>query len=373
MRNGRVAFGRLFGISFGFDLSWLIVALLVTSSLATGYFPSVMPELEPPVAWVLGVFGSIGLFASVLLHELAHALAARQYGVGTRRITLFIFGGVAELEDEPPTPTAEFVIALAGPVASLALAGGFLVLGPAVLIASGSVPASMAVLWLGRINLMLALFNLVPAFPLDGGRVLRSVLWWWHKDLLRATRVSSSIGQIFAFALIGLGVLGIVTGGDLVNSVWLCLMGLFVRSAARMAYEQVAWRQLLVGEPVSHFMRTDPIVVPRHISIEELMRSYVGPHRLASFPVVEDHRLLGLVNARSAADTPREEWSRQSVGTLTEPVSSANTVAPGTDALEALGRLRRGGLGRLLVVDGETLVGTLTLADLVRRMAPKAS
>jgi Zn-dependent protease len=373
MRGGRIEFGRLFGISLGFDLSWLIVALLVTWSLATGYFPALMPDLTARMAWTLGAVGSIGLFASVLLHELAHALAARQYGVATRRITLFIFGGVAELEDEPPTPTAEFAIAIAGPVASLVLAGGFLLLGPAVLIVSGSVPASMAVLWIGRINLMLALFNLVPAFPLDGGRVLRSVLWWWHKDLLRATRVSSLLGQVFAFSLIGIGVLSILRTGDVTSGVWLCLIGLFVRGAARTAYQQVAWRQLLAGEPVRRFMQTDPIVVPRHISIAELMESYVGPHRLASFPVVDDDRLLGLISARNAASTPREEWARQSVGTLTEPCSAANTVEPETDALEALGRMRRGGLGRLLVVDGETLVGTLTLADLVRRMAPKAS
>lgn len=368
MSHGRIQFGRVFGISLGFDPSWLIIALLVTTSLASTY----MKEQAMVLAWVLGLLSAMGFFGSILLHELAHALTARQYGVGTRRITLFIFGGVAELDDEPPTPAAEFVIAGAGPAASLLLAGAFLVGGPVVLIATSSVAAASVAMWLAQVNLVVALFNLIPAFPLDGGRVLRSILWWWRKDLLAATKVSSWIGQAFGFAMIAAGAIGVVVTGD-PWKLWLSFVGIFLRNAARSSYQQVAWRQLLAGEPVSQFMRTDPVVVPRHISIEELMQSYVAPYRLSSFPVVDDHRLLGLVNARSAAETPREEWPRQSVGTLTVPCSPANTVAPGTDALEALGRMRRGGLARLLVVDGDTLVGTLTLADLVRRIVPKAS
>lgn len=373
MSGQRIDFGRLFGITLGFDLSWLIVALLVAWSLATSVFPASMPEIEPSVAWAMGVVGSLGLFASVLFHELAHALAARQYGVGTRRITLFIFGGVAELEDEPPTPTAEFVIALAGPAASLVATAGCMLLAPLVLTVSGSIPASMAVIWVGRMNLMLALFNLVPAFPLDGGRVLRAALWWWRKDRLSATCVSSLIGQGFAFALIGLGVLRILSTGSIGAGVWLCLIGLFIRSAARTQYEQVAWRQLLAGEPVSQFMRTDPVVVPRHISISELMNSYVRNHRLPSFPVVDDERILGLVSAQAAAGTPQHDWDRQSVGTVIVPCSPSNTVTPDTDALAALGLMRRNGLGRLLVVDGEHLVGTLSPADLGRALARRTS
>ncbi len=373
MRSGRVDFGRLFGITIGFDLSWLIVAMLVTWSLATGVFPTMMPELDAAIAWLLGAAGAAGLFGSVLFHELAHALAARQFGVGTRRITLFIFGGVAELDDEPPTPTAELVIALAGPAASLVAALGCLLLGPLVVALTSSIPASMAILWVARMNLMLAVFNLVPAFPLDGGRVLRAIIWWWRKDLLSATRISSVIGQAFAFALIGLGILRILSSGSLADGVWLCLIGMFIRNAARMSYQHVAWRQLLAGEPVSQFMRTDPVVVPRHISIEELMSAWVPSHELNSFPVVDDRRLLGLVSTQSAAQTPRNEWPRQSVGTLTVPCSTSDTVAPQTDALEALGRLRRSRVARLLVVDGEILVGTLTLADLLRGLAPRPS
>ena len=373
MSGQRVDFGRLFGITLGFDLSWLIVAVLVAWSLATGVFPAIMPELGTGTAWVLGAAGSLGLFASVLFHEMAHALAARQYGVKTRRITLFIFGGVAELEDEPPTPMSEFVIALAGPAASLVATAACMLLAPFSLALSGSIPASMAIIWIGRMNLMLALFNLVPAFPLDGGRVLRAILWWWRKDRLGATRVSSLIGQGFAFALIGVGVLRILSSGSIAAGIWLCLIGLFIRSAARAQYQQVAWTQLLAGEPVSQFMSRDPVVVPRHISIGELMNSYVRAHRLPTFPVVEDERVLGLVDAQAAARTPQHDWDRQSVGTVTEPCSANNTVGPDTDALDALGRMRRNGLGRLLVVDGGQLVGTLTLADLGRGLAARPS
>jgi len=375
LRSGRIDVGRLFGITVGFDLSWLIIAALVTYSLATGVFadPDKLPGASDSLRWLLGGVGAVCLFTSVLFHEFAHALAARQYGVGTRRITLFLFGGVAELDDEPPTPLAEFVIALAGPAASLVAALISFAVARVAGSMAGSEPLVVAMVWVAQINLMLALFNLVPAFPLDGGRVLRSILWWWRKDLLSATRISSAIGQGFAFILLGLGILRILASGSITDGVWLCLIGMFIRNAARSAYREVAWRQLLAGEPVSQFMRRDPVVVPRHISIEELMSSYVQPHRLSSFPVVDDRRLLGVVNARLAAQTPRIEWDRQSVGTLTEPCSTTNTVAPETDALEAFGRMRRGRQPRLLVVEGEDLVGTLTLADLLKGLSPRPS
>ncbi len=373
MRSSRIHLLRFFGISIGFDLSWLIIAVLVTGSLATGEFPQQMPDIAPMTAWAMAVVGTIGLFGSVLLHELAHALVARQYGVATRRITLFIFGGVAELEDEPPTPVAEFVIAIAGPVASFGLALlGSLAVG-LVLALSGSIPLSMAIVWVSRMNLMLAVFNLLPAFPLDGGRVLRSALWWWRKDLLAATRVSSMLGQVLAFGLIGLGILRILATGFLGAGIWFCLIGLFVRNAAKSSYQQAIWRQVLAGEPVSEFMSRDPVVVPRHISIAELMESYAEGHKLSSFPVVDDRRLVGLVTTQSAHHLPRSEWERQSVGTLTQPCSTANTVDPDTDALDALGRMRRAGLARLLVVDRGDLVGTLTLSDLLRGLAQRTT
>ena len=371
MNGSRIDVGRLFGISIGFNVSWLFVAALITWTLATGYFPAILPDLEATTYGLLGVVSTLGLYASVLFHEFAHALTARRYGVGTRRITLFIFGGIAELEDEPPTPIAEFVIAIAGPAASFAAALACMV-GSGVLIATvGSVPAAMVLLWIFRVNVMLAVFNLIPAFPLDGGRVLRSALWWWRKDLLSATRISSLVGQAFAIALIGFGVFRILTSGSLMGGIWFCLIGFFIRNAARATLRHTAWRELLSGEPVSGFMRTDPVVVPRHISIEELMSSYVASHRLRSFPVVDDFRLLGLVDAEAASRTPRGEWSRQSVGTVTEPCTDLNTVGPQTDALDALGRMRRGRLARLLVADGGRLVGTVSLGDLAQGLVTR--
>ncbi len=373
MRTGRVHLFRWFGISIGFDLSWLIVAAVLTFALAEGEFPRVMSGISTRTAWAMAAVSAFGLFASVLLHELAHALVARQYGVATRRITLFIFGGIAELEDEPPTPAAEFVIAAAGPVASLMVALAAGVLAGAVIAIGGGVELSMAISWVCRMNLVLAIFNLLPAFPLDGGRMLRSVLWWWRKDLLSATRVSSVIGQGFAYGLIGIGVLRIVSTGSIAAGIWYVLIGFFVRNAARSSYQQTVWRQVLAGERVGSFMRPDPVVVPRHISISEMMSVYAQGQQSASFPVVDDQRLVGLVSAQSAYRLSRTEWDRQSVGTLTEPCSDANTVDPRTDALDALGRMRRSGLARLLVVDSGTLVGTLTLDDLLRGLARRTA
>lgn len=369
----RVHLGRLFGISIGFDPSWLVIALLVAWSLAEGEFPSQMPEITPAVAWSMAIVGTLGLFGSVLLHELAHALVARRYGVGTRGITLFLFGGVAELEREPPTPAAEFVIAAAGPAASTAVAIAASVGVGVVMALGGTVPLAMAVVWISRINFLLALFNLLPAFPLDGGRMLRSLLWWWRGDLLAATRVAAGIGQGLAFGLIGLGVLRVMATGHLGAGIWLALIGLFVRNAARTAYRQTVWRELLAGEPVRRFMETDPVVVPRHISIAEMMDAHARDGRASVLPVVDDRRVVGLVSTGSAQRLPRHEWDRQSVGTVTEPCSAANTIAPGTDALAALDRMRSSGLGRLLVVEGGDLIGTVQLGDLLRGVAGRAS
>jgi len=357
---------QIFGIKIRIDPSWFIVAVLVTWDFATLVFPGQLPGNAPAVYWAMGVAGALAFFVSVLLHELAHAVVAKTYGVEVRAITLFIFGGLAEMPAEPPTPQAELVIAAAGPAASfgLALACGALVLIGSI--AGWSKEAGSVLGYLAFLNGTLALFNLVPALPLDGGRILRAILWGWRGNLRWATRVPSAIGSGFGLLLIGLGVVSLASG-SFIAGFWLFLIGLFLRSAATASYQQVLLRRALEGEPVSRFMHADPVTVPRGIPVLELVQSYIYRYHFKMFPVVDDSgRLLGCVTARRVRELPRDEWDRQTVGSLAERCTPENTVRADTDALEALSRMSRSGASRLMVVDEDRLLGILSLKDLLR-------
>lgn len=354
----------IFGFKIRLDLSWFVVVVLITWSLAVLYFPQAYEDLTPAAYWTMGVLGALGLFASVIAHELSHATVARRFGVEMRGITLFIFGGVAEMADEPPSPKTEFWIAVAGPIASFVV-GGLLFAVGAVL--SLPVEAAAVVGYLATINVVLAVFNLIPAFPLDGGRILRSILWQWKDSLRWATRVTSAIGAGFGFLLIGLGVLLLVVGGmqAFVSAMWLALIGLFLRGAAQMSYQQLLLRRVLEGEPVSRFMVSEPVSVPRHISVTELVEDYVYRHHFKLYPVVDGDRLVGCVTTRQIKELPREEWDTTTVGALAEGCSPDNSVAPDADAMEVLSRMSRNRSSRLLVVDGGRLVGIIALKDLL--------
>ncbi|MDX1500826.1 MAG: site-2 protease family protein [Thermoanaerobaculia bacterium] len=362
---------RVFGVPLRIDLSWFVVAALVAWSLATGFFPSTAEGLDGRTYWAMGIVGAVALFASVVLHELAHALVARSYGLPIRGITLFIFGGVAEMEREPPSPAAEFAVAIAGPLASLGISvvcfaasalGGDLGLGG---------PAVTVLGYLAGINLILVVFNMVPAFPLDGGRVLRSALWRARDDLRWATRVTSMIGGGFGLFLIAVGVWRVVANGDLFGGLWMFLIGLFLRNAAQMSYQQLLVRRSLEGEPVRRFMVDDPVSVPRSISVEELVERYIYRHHHKLYPVVDGERLLGCVTTRDVKQLPREEWTRQSVGAIARPLTEENSVKPETDAMDALAQMRRTGFSRLMVVEEGRLLGIITLKDMLDFLALK--
>ena len=359
---------KVFGFTIRIDPSWFIVAVLVTWSFATAVFPRQLPGHTPTTYWLMGVGGAIGYFLSVVLHELSHSLVARTYGVEMRGITLFIFGGVAEMPGEVPTPQAELVIAAAGPAASFAIALASGGAGLAGGIAGWPAPVTAVLFYLAFLNAALAVFNLVPAFPLDGGRMLRSILWSWKKSLRWATRVSAAIGGGFGLLLIALGVLTVVfVPQGFTSGLWLFLLGLFIRNAAAMSYQQLLLRRALAGEPVSRFMHADPVTVPRAASVHDLVQDYILRHHFKMFPVVDDSgRLLGCVTTRQVRELPREEWDRQTVGAVAERCGPENTVQADTDAMEALSRMSRSGASRLMVVDGDRLLGILSLKDLLR-------
>lgn len=352
------------GITLRVDSSWLLVAALLswllTSSFAVGY-----AELSTVTHWIMGLTGVLGLFASVVLHEFGHAMMARQVGLSIRGITLFFFGGVAEMDSEPPSPAAEFLVAIAGPAVSFLLAiGCFLSYGLFWGLAVS--PAALGVLeYLGLINLVLLIFNLVPAYPLDGGRVLRSMLWFWKRDLRWATSIASRIGRGFGTLLVAFGIFEIIVRQDVVGGLWKCLIGMFLRNAAQMSYRQVLLRRNLEGEVVRRFMKTDLVAVPRAISVADLVQEYVYKYHLKLFPVIDNDRLIGCVTTQQIKELPQSEWTRQSVGTIAVPCSPANSISPDCDATAAMETMSRSGTDQLLVVDDGRLVGVIKLKDLV--------
>lgn len=370
MFGKRITLFHVFGFAIRIDASWVILAVLITTSLGAGTFPSSHPGLPAAVHWMMGVAGALGLFVSILLHELSHSLVARAQGVPMTGITLFIFGGVAEMEGEPESPRSEFLIAVVGPIASVVIAVALL--GAWIVGGSAGWPAGLlgVLQWLGVTNLFLAGFNLVPAFPLDGGRILRSALWAWRGDLRGATRVAAGLGRGFGTLLVIVGVVQVVVAHDF-NGAWLFLIGLFLRMAATGPYQQVVVRQALEGAPVRRFMKTDLVTVPRGIPVRELVEDYLYRHHHEMFPVVEGDRLLGCVGVDHVKSTPREEWDRQSVGMIMSPCTAENTIGPDEDATIALRRMGRAGGARLMVVDGDRLLGIITLRDLVAFLSLK--
>ena len=361
---------RILGFQVKLDASWLILAVLVTWSLAAGYFPARYEGLSGPTYLWMGVAGALGLFASIVLHELSHSLVARRYGMQIRGITLFIFGGVAEMEDEPPTAKAEFLMAIAGPIASALLSVAFDILGDFGQRLGMEAPIPAVLGYLAFINMLLAVFNLVPAFPLDGGRMLRAALWGWKGDLRWATRIAANAGASFGIALIAFGLFNIVTG-NLIGGIWFMLIGFFVRGAATGSYSQMQTRRFFQGEPVRRFMVTDPIAAPPDITIHRLVEDYIYRHYHELFPVVEDSRLLGCIGIAEIRQVPREKWDLVRVFDAMSPASPENTVDADLDAVEALAIMRRTGNSRLMVAEDGRLVGLVTLKDLLRLIAFK--
>ncbi|MGC1272983.1 MAG: site-2 protease family protein [Planctomycetaceae bacterium] len=359
---------RLFGFSVKADPSWLIVVVLVVWTLAAYYFPQQYPGLRPLPYWLMGVCGAIGLFGSIVLHELAHSLVARRFDVPIRGITLFIFGGVAELDREPPTPKAEFWVAIAGPIMSALLGLAALALWSLTAALNGPLPARALLAYLGMINLLLVAFNMIPAFPLDGGRVLRSILWAAKGSLRWATKVTSTIGSAFGLVLIGLGVFAMFSG-HLYDGLWTALIGMFLRGAAGASYQQLLVRRALEGEPVSRFMTRDPITAPADVTLRDFVENYVYQHHFKMFPVVdEDDRLVGCLSIDRVKEVPREEWETTTVRHVAQHCSGRNTIHPETDAMQALSRMQRLRVSRLMVTENDRVVGMFSIRDVMKLM-----
>jgi Zn-dependent protease/CBS domain-containing protein len=364
MFGNRMKLFKLLGFEVRVDASWLVIAVLVTWSLASGLFPYLYPGISREAYWTMGVLGALGLFASIVAHEFCHSLVARKVGIPMKGITLFIFGGVAEMGDEPPTARAEFMMAIVGPLSSMAIGAVFYLIYRYGESAGWDTPVNGVIYYIAFINGILAAFNLLPAFPLDGGRVLRSILWGAKGNLRWATRVSSTIGSAFGLGLIFLGVYKFVSG-DVIGGVWMFLIGMFLRNAAQMSYQQLLVRKALEGEPVRRFMNADPVTVPSSLTVEKLVEDYIYKYHHKMFPVMEGEKLVGSITTRQIKEIPREDWARETIREAASPVSAENTISASTDAVKALAMMNQGGVSRLLVVEGGRLVGLVTLKDLL--------
>jgi Zn-dependent protease len=373
MFGRRIKLFTLFGFEVRIDLSWVIIAVLIVWSLAVGFFPFHYKNLSVETYWFMGVAGAVGLFLSIIFHEIFHSLVARRFGIPMKGITLFIFGGVSEMGEEPTRAKAEFLMAIVGPLSSIAIAlacYGIHIQG----LRSGWPEAIDGVVqYLAYINALLAAFNLLPAFPLDGGRALRAILWGLRKNLRWATRVSSAVGIGFGILLILLGFFQFFFTGDFIRGIWLFLIGMFLQNAARMSYQQLVIRKALEGELVRRFMKTDPVAVSPSISIRQLVEDYVYKYHFQMFPIAEgsSKKLLGCISTKELKEIPREEWGQKTVGEVATKCSPENTIEPQADATQALSLMARTGSSRLIVIEGNRLVGVITLKDMLKFLSLK--
>jgi Zn-dependent protease/predicted transcriptional regulator len=370
MFSGNWQIGRLLGIPIKVHSSWFLIFAFVTWSLATDYLPDSLPGLETARYWAMGAVAAVLLFASVLLHELGHSYVALRYRIPIGQITLFIFGGVAQMRREPPGPRAEFLIAIAGPAVSFVL--GALLLGMAALTPTRQGLVALGVL-LGSINMQLGLFNLIPGFPLDGGRVLRAGLWAWTGDFFRATRHASLVGQGFGllFALMGGSIMLSAASGWVppvlaANGGWVILIGLFLFAAARGSRRQASIQASLAREAVGSLMVRDVVTVEPDITVDEAVIRYFGRYGYDSFPVTEGDRFVGMVSIREIQSVPRALWPLRRIREVMEPQSEALQVTPETPATHALEQMIREGQYHLAVVQQGRLVGLLTRSAMTR-------
>ena len=364
MFGHRLKLFKLLGFEVRIDASWIVIAVLVTWSLAKGAFPAWYPNLAPATYWTMGVVGALGLFVSIVAHEFCHSLVARKFGMPMKGITLFIFGGVAEMGDEPPTARAEFMMAIVGPLSSLAIGGCCYLIYHLGLQSHWPTPVNAVNYYLFYINCILAAFNLLPAFPLDGGRVLRAILWGAKGNMRWATRVSSTIGAAFGLGLIFLGVFRFISG-NVIGGVWMFLIGMFLRNAAQTSYQQLLVRKALEGEPVRRFMNANPVTVQDSITVAQLVDDYIYKYHYKMFPVMAGEKLAGCITTRQVKEIPREAWGRETIREVASPVSPENTISPATDAVKALAMMNQSGVSRLMVVENGRLVGLVTLKDLL--------
>lgn len=367
MIGNSVRLFRIAGIDIGVHVSWLVIFGLVTWSLAVGWFPTApglgrLPEVQ---YWLLGAIAALLLFVSVVLHELAHSLVAKRRGLDVRSITLFIFGGVSNLSGDAKQPSTEFVVAIVGPLTSFAIAGVVLVLDLVLPIG----PRTDAVLsYLVLINAALGAFNLIPGFPLDGGRVLRAIAWTWTGSVRRGTEIAAFVGQLVAWGLLLWGFYMILAQNNLIGGIWIGAIGWFLQNAAHASLQQVLIEQRLRGARVADVVKPDITVVAPETPVATLIEEYFLRGNRRAVPVVANGRLAGMVTLGDIRELPRERWATTTVADVMGGRERVVSVRSQDSLQRALEALAQGDYEQVPVVDDGTIVGVVTRADIVRQI-----
>lgn len=360
--------GRIAGIRIEIHVSWLILLALLTASLATGWFPYALPGRSGAAYWLAGVIAALLLFGSVLAHEFGHSLVARAHHLPVHSITFFVFGGVSNLEQDPPTARTEFQVAVVGPAVSAALAALAWPIGLAL--APRSDIAGAVLVYLGIANFLLAVFNLIPAFPLDGGRILRAGLWALTGNSRRATRLASLTGQAFALLFILAGIWEVFNGRALAGA-WTGFIGLFLLNAARNADAQVVLESLLRGVAVQDVMNPSPRTAPATASLRELMDDYLASGSYHAVPVTRAGQFLGLVTRGDVRKVPEEQWDDTLVGHVMIPLERVFAVAPEDPVGETLALMNAVHVNSFPVVQGWRLAGMLSRDTVARYLTAR--
>jgi Zn-dependent protease len=383
--EGGLRVGRISGIDITIDRSWVFIFVLVTWSLAAGVFPHWHPRWSPGLDWGIAFAAAVLFFASILLHELAHSLVAKARGLPVNRIALFLFGGVSNLEREPPSPGTEFVMAFVGPLTSIALGMVFLLL--LGMLDAGALadtvrnrrvpmmrlgPLSTLLVWLGQINILVGIFNLVPGFPLDGGRVVRSIIWAATHSLRKATLWAARLGQGIAWIFIVSGiamVFGVTIpafGSGIIGGLWLAFIGWFLNNAALASNRQVLIDDVLQDIPVSRLMRSTVAGMPPDTRVSSLVHDWIMGTDERAFLVMDGDRMVGLVCLEDVRKVPRDQWDTSTVTQIMTPAERLITATPQEHVAEALRKLTRNDVRQLPVMEGDRLAGLLRLADVVK-------
>lgn len=359
--QSHIKLGRIFGVEIGLHYSWIIIALLITLSLA-GHFRITQPDWTANVIWTTAIITGLLFFTSILVHELSHALVAKSAGLPVRSITLFALGGVAHIEKDAGTPKVEFWMGIVGPITSTVI--GFACLGiawalgwtPAV---TPPTPPLAMLVWLGYINIILAIFNMVPGFPLDGGRVLRSIVWWVTGDAHRSTRIAATVGQLVALALIAFGILSFF-GGAGVGGIWLAFIGWFLLEAARASAAQVEIIAGLQGVRVGDIMSRDCLTVDSQADLQTFTEDYLLRTGRRCFVIKENGHIVGLVTPHEVKEVERQRWPQVTVRQIMRPLHQLRTVKPTTPVTEALETMGREDINQLPVVSDGRLEGVIS-------------
>jgi Zn-dependent protease/predicted transcriptional regulator len=368
MLQGGIPIGKAFGISLRLHWSWFIIFVLITWALSASYFPSTYPHWSLAEGVTAGIITSLFFFGSVLVHELMHSIVALRKGIHIASITLFILGGVSAMTEEPQKAKDEFLIAAAGPVTSLVLGGIFwgvwVALGGTKAAAGSNEFIAAIVYWLGYINLALGIFNLIPGFPLDGGRVLRSLIWWRTSKMQNATKIASNIGRVIGYLFI-LGGVYLVFTGNLFNGIWLALIGWFLESSAAGSYNLLLMQDMLKGHVAEEIMSRDCQMIPPDITLDKLVNEYIMKSGRRCFPVVSEGQVEGLISLHDLQKVPKESWANQIVRDAMVPLVKLKSVQPDTDLNTVMQTLAQNDINQVPVVDDNNIVGMVGRDNIV--------